>query len=662
MSIEKNFAGLDSFIWWIGVVEDRQDPMKLGRCRVRIFGIHTDSLTDIPSEDLPWASVVHSLNNHTFATPKETDVVMGFFADGRNSQVPVIMGIIPGYETNQKNTGSGFHDLRTQDTIRTAPKYPVARTYKTDGTGIRIAEANTANAEVLESLRYPRDEDLNKNTINGLSRGVLRPTDVMTSRQSKPYPIVGTAGEQTFKEPAPSFSPTYPYNQSLETESGHSLEFDDTVGSERITLAHRTGSFEEWYPSGSKVEEVVKNNYKIVMSDDHIHIMGHAFVTVDSDVYIRANGNVFIESGNDLDVRVSGTMNLSVKEALNIKAQSLNIDIAQDAALVTGGNQFMTAVGGIDVHAARVAVTGDDGLDLLAGGDINAQASGNHNILGSLINLNSGGGASSAATGTPTGIATPVDRMPMNENPPSVDGATKFEIIAFADDMEVDANVHAQVLQSAGLPPVGAAPVQETGEAAKPTGGGTETPVTCGKIALQDDYKKVQVSAHFTLADYTQGGSRKLKDQYGYTQAAILCNIVKHAENILEPLYAAGYRFNLSSGFRRGDEDMPREALATWASTHNGVPYHGSDHDYGMAADLVNITKGGTPMSAYDAAVDIYKIVGGISKQMLLEYTTSGGPGWVHIAYSTTLPKSAMQYGTLKDHRTYARLQFVKLK
>ena len=32
-----------SMIWWQGVVEDRYDPLKLGRCRVRILGHHTDN-------------------------------------------------------------------------------------------------------------------------------------------------------------------------------------------------------------------------------------------------------------------------------------------------------------------------------------------------------------------------------------------------------------------------------------------------------------------------------------------------------------------------------------------------------------------------------------------------------------------------------------------
>ena len=47
--------GFDKFIWFQGVVEDRFDPLKLGRVRVRILGLHTDNKKLIPTEDLPWA-------------------------------------------------------------------------------------------------------------------------------------------------------------------------------------------------------------------------------------------------------------------------------------------------------------------------------------------------------------------------------------------------------------------------------------------------------------------------------------------------------------------------------------------------------------------------------------------------------------------------------
>jgi len=42
MKVVNNFAGLNGFCWWVGAVEARDDPLGLGRCRVRIFGWHTD--------------------------------------------------------------------------------------------------------------------------------------------------------------------------------------------------------------------------------------------------------------------------------------------------------------------------------------------------------------------------------------------------------------------------------------------------------------------------------------------------------------------------------------------------------------------------------------------------------------------------------------------
>ena len=94
-----DFAGKGNFTWWIGYIEDRNDPLKLGRCRVRIFGFHTDSLTEIPSEDLPWALAMLPLNNSkSFSVPMLGDWIVGFFLDGESAQFPVMMGVLPGYK------------------------------------------------------------------------------------------------------------------------------------------------------------------------------------------------------------------------------------------------------------------------------------------------------------------------------------------------------------------------------------------------------------------------------------------------------------------------------------------------------------------------------------------------------------------------------------
>jgi len=53
----------DGFNWWIGVVEDRMDPEKMGRCRVRIYGYHIDSKIILPTKDLPWATPIQPITS-----------------------------------------------------------------------------------------------------------------------------------------------------------------------------------------------------------------------------------------------------------------------------------------------------------------------------------------------------------------------------------------------------------------------------------------------------------------------------------------------------------------------------------------------------------------------------------------------------------------------
>ena len=50
--------------FYSGIVEDRiSDPMKLGRCKVRVFGFHTPDKIELPTEDLPWAIVMQPVNS-----------------------------------------------------------------------------------------------------------------------------------------------------------------------------------------------------------------------------------------------------------------------------------------------------------------------------------------------------------------------------------------------------------------------------------------------------------------------------------------------------------------------------------------------------------------------------------------------------------------------
>ena len=103
MAEQSYFMGLDGFVWFTGVVEDRNDPELLGRVRVRCVGFHTDNIVELPTSELPWAHVMHPVTDPSMHgmgnTPSflvEGSWVVGFFRDAEEKQQPIILGSLPG--------------------------------------------------------------------------------------------------------------------------------------------------------------------------------------------------------------------------------------------------------------------------------------------------------------------------------------------------------------------------------------------------------------------------------------------------------------------------------------------------------------------------------------------------------------------------------------
>ena len=48
----------DQIRWFIGNVVSIDDPLQMGRIKVRILGVHQNNEIEIPSENLPFAQTV----------------------------------------------------------------------------------------------------------------------------------------------------------------------------------------------------------------------------------------------------------------------------------------------------------------------------------------------------------------------------------------------------------------------------------------------------------------------------------------------------------------------------------------------------------------------------------------------------------------------------
>mgnify|MGYP001557828801 CR=1 FL=1 len=291
----------DRFVWWTGVVESRQDPKKVGRCRVRILGSHTHDKALVPTADLPWAYVMVPLNDYASLQVKEGDVVVGFYLDGQDQQVPVVMGILPGIPVALGPPSVGFTDPRTDGEVSGAPRFPGH-----------------------SPTRYPAR--LNEPTFSRLARNEKIEDTIVAEKKLGVELVVPTAGGGMWSEPQTPYGTVYPYNRVMETESGHVLEFDDTPGAERVHIYHRSGTFIEMHPSGDMVTKIKDNAYEIVLTDKNIYVKGKLNITSLDDINISTPKNVTIEAGQEIKL-TAGTNITTLAGAKQSHTGGAGVDI-----------------------------------------------------------------------------------------------------------------------------------------------------------------------------------------------------------------------------------------------------------------------------------------------------------------------------------------------
>ena len=309
----QHYMGLDGFKWFVGVVEDNNDPDKLGRVKVRAYGFHTKDLTDIPTDSLPWASVMSPTNDTSmqgigkFSKIVNGTWVVGFYMDAAEMQNPIVMGTLKG-KPSYKDKRFGFSDPNDI--------YPEQKNSNSGHGTDKDDNDFTTETQFIES-------DVNRLAKNetDLSHTVLTTKE---EGRSKTIPIANS--DETFDEPASTYAAIYPDNNVIETSSGHIVEYDDSVGTERIHEYHRKGTFYEIDAMGNKVTRIVGDNYQIVAGKEFVNVKGDVNLTIDSNCNTYVKGNWNIQVDGNVTENIKGTYDQNVTGNATMDAATINLN------------------------------------------------------------------------------------------------------------------------------------------------------------------------------------------------------------------------------------------------------------------------------------------------------------------------------------------------
>ncbi len=306
MKFEKDFAGHE-FIWFVGVVEARNDPLKLGRVRVRCFGWNPTDKKLCPTDQLPWAGTVQPVTAPPAASSGLTEGtwVFGFFMDGRAAQSPMVMGIIPGYRFDSNN--------------------------------------QNGESELPRAARVEEDYPSPQSKLRSESRITDIGFDVSSG--------------STWEEPEEPDDKVYPYVQTVSSEAGFITETifnpnptnpDGFVGppprfEARQVAYDCVGGYEERRaPSGDKIMKVVGDNYEV--------ILGSCFMSVKGDIVMTVEGSLKQNIAGDYELNVAGNMSTLVggNESQTVALTgSYSYGLGRKTTIAVGGDTRRVLAGGV---------------------------------------------------------------------------------------------------------------------------------------------------------------------------------------------------------------------------------------------------------------------------------------------------------------------------
>lgn len=348
---------------------------------------------------------------------------------------------------------------------------------------------------------YPLPDHLKEPDTNRLARKQKIAETIVGVKEADRVKSIAIANSAlTWHQPEIPYNATYPYNHVVETESGHTVELDDTPGHSRINIHHNAGTFIEIDDGGNQTNRVAATKVVITDKDDLLYVMGSKHIAVDHDCTILVRGQAQVQIKGDCVINIEG-------------------------------NAFTNVAGNIDMKAGGH-------INMQCGGQFNLKAGGNFAADAPQIHLN--GGQSAPATKGPDIAPTiyqPSPETRQESQSISLEGTQQREEVRAEERKE-----------EPPMPPP--AKVDETPPPApiKPDEG------VCDFTTLTYE---TQLTTNFTLGSMCKESGRPFPfngTNNGLTDKVIACNLKQLCLNVLEPIKAkyASLGMKINSGYRNG--------------------------------------------------------------------------------------------------------------
>jgi len=522
--------------------------------------------------------------------------------------------------------------------------------------------------------RLVRAEELDKTSVyvKEASRfvGVQKAVSALLSSSDET-----NSSRETWDTTDVPYNAEYPYNKVLQSETGHSIELDDTPEAERLSLFSAPGSFLEYDHNGTLVDHVVgdrymqssRNLYSIVSGNETQYIGGDAnlYVKAGSTVNIEGECNVIIN--NNVNLTIAGNYSTIVKGNYNLDVVGDKFErVAGNSDIEINGNETFN-VNGSGIHIRRGSysehfggnfsrcVDGTTGYYLTGTADYyfgaglveqitgqrSSYSSGNTHIDGAQVRFNDPKNIASEQLPKTLPETPPLPETPIELLTPEIPALPELEVNSrsarytnnFESLDEGDGTAYRTILINRGIYREENLDLGEVSATATPTVNPTASKyIYTDKIIdnMQEFPTELQLSSRFQLSAFTKGGVRVLR-RGRISKQQIVKNLKALAEAVCEPTYTLYPNMQILAGYRNRDdiEDSSNKNL----------------HYLGQAVDIR--FDGYTREETYNAAQELVSNLPHGFDTLVLNYNGKKSC-WIHLSFRLTGNREAI--ATYRDH------------